>query len=124
MEAFVLLGMARTLVLTPPFSFVSKYLGQTTPTHPQTVNPAGSADVRLAIERASRYTPWTSNCLAQSLASSWMLGRRNMSAKTELGVRRDDKRALIAHSWTMCGEEWVTGKQGHEAFHVTQTFYR
>lgn len=122
-EAFILLGFARAIVLTLPFSFVSKSLGQTTPVERKTQD-CSSAPLRLAIQRASRYTPWTSNCLAQSLTASWMMRMRGMSSVTYLGVRRDQTGSLIAHSWTQSNEDFVTGAKGHELFHVTQTFYR
>ncbi|WP_214821063.1 MULTISPECIES: lasso peptide biosynthesis B2 protein [unclassified Exiguobacterium] len=123
-EAFCLLGVARACVLFLPFHFVSKGLGGEYPVNIRERSEHRMLSVKVAIARASRHTPWTSNCLAQSLAAAWMLGRRQISSSTYLGVKRDNNGSMIAHSWTISGEQFVTGKKGHETFHVTQTFYR
>lgn len=123
-EAFCLLGISRACILLLPFHIVSKGLGRTSSVNERGQESVQLVSIKIAITRASRYTPWTSNCLTQSLTASWMLRLRRISSSTYLGVRRDEQGALIAHSWTMSGSEFVTGEMGHESFRVTQTFYR
>jgi len=79
-------------------------------------------DIKRAIERSAHRTPWRSNCLVQSLTATWMMRRRGHHVTTYLGVRRDESGAIIAHSWTMAGETFMTGKRGYELYTVTKRF--
>lgn len=123
LEAFVLLGIARMIVLLLPFKYVAPLLGSETEKDQRQISPSAVTVVRLAISRSHHRTPWTSNCLAQSLAAAWMLKRRGSATTTFLGVRRDPDNQIIAHSWTMAGEAFVTGKRAHERFTVTKVFH-
>lgn len=123
MEAFILLGIARILVLLLPFKYVAPLLGKETQGDRQNTSIAAVTIVRLSINRSHHRTPWTSNCLAQSLAATWMLNRRRCATTTFLGVKRDANNQIIAHSWTMAGDMFVTGKRAHEKFTVTKVLY-
>ncbi|WP_256442620.1 lasso peptide biosynthesis B2 protein [Exiguobacterium sp. S90] len=123
LEAFVLLGIARMLVLLLSFRYVAPLLGSETGEGRRQISPSAVTVVRLAISRSHHRTPWTSNCLAQSLAATWMLKRRGCATTTYLGVRRDANNQIIAHSWTMTGDMFVTGKRAHERFTVTKVFH-
>lgn len=119
-EAYFLLGIARGCVVVLPFRYVAPLLGREikeVPAYPG--NPR--SDVKRAIERSARRTPWRSNCLAQSLAATWMMRRRGHHVTTYMGVRRD-KSKIIAHSWTMAGETFMTGKREYESYTVTKVF--
>lgn len=48
--------------------------------------------------------------------------RRAHHVTTYMGVQRDENGAIIAHSWTMAGEAFMTGKRGHELYTVTKIF--
>lgn len=120
-EAYLLLGSARGCVVVFPFRYLAPLLGREikeVPAYPG--NPR--SDVKRAIERSARRTPWRSNCLAQSLATTWMMRRRGHHVTTYMGVRRDESGTIIAHSWTMAGETFMTGKRGYESYTVTKVF--
>lgn len=120
-EAYLSLGFARGCVVFLPFRYVAPLLGQAVQESPSCTGDLRN-DVKRAIERSAYRTPWRSNCLAQSLASTWMMRRRGHHVTTYMGVRRDENGAIIAHSWTMAGEAFLTGKRGHELYTVTKIF--
>lgn len=51
-----------------------------------------------AMGRVRRYTPWTGRCLARALSLWWVLRRRGIDAKLNLGARVRDG-VLDAHAW-------------------------
>ncbi len=120
-EAYLLLGFARGCILFVPFRYVAPLLGREVK-ETRACLGAVREDVKRAIERSAYRTPWRSNCLAQSLAVTWMMRRRGHHVTTYMGVRRDENGAIIAHSWTMAGEVFMTGKRGHELYTVTNVF--
>ncbi|HEX9079146.1 MAG TPA: lasso peptide biosynthesis B2 protein [Desulfuromonadaceae bacterium] len=127
LEAFALLGVARLLVLTIPFRWLTGSLGKR-------MNESGTqiaeSDMDLArligqaIRSAANNTPWKSVCLPQAVAGQWMLKRRRIPATLYLGVAKDDAKTekLAAHAWLRCGEIVLTGASGHRQFTVVATF--
>lgn len=114
-EAVTLLGLSRGLVLSVPFRWLARNLGEQrggVSGDPQGTLPADQTrtaeTVGAAIEWASRHTPWRSNCLAKALAGRAMLARRGVPAALVLGVKRSGER-LEAHAWLYAGERIVTG---------------
>jgi hypothetical protein len=63
-----------------------------------------SSPVVEAVERAGRFLPKAMTCLEQSLALVWMLRRRGLAAKLQVGCRRDGP--------VMCFHAWVAGPTG------------
>ena len=120
-EAYLLLGIARGCVVFLPFRHVAPLLGREVK-EVSSYYGAIRRDVKRAIERSVHRTPWRSNCLAQSLVATWMMRRRGYHVTTYLGVRRDESGAMIAHSWTMTGETFMTGKRGYQLYTVTKKF--
>jgi hypothetical protein len=127
LEAFFLLGLARVLVLTIPFRWLARTVGQ----HMQESAPeAAAADLQLAgligqaVRSAAGNTPWESVCLPQAIAGQWMLKQRGIAATLYLGVAKaDDKpEQLAAHAWLRCGDQILTGGSGHKQFTVVSTF--
>ena len=51
-----------------------------------------------AVARAARHAPYRGNCLSQSIALMWLLGRRGIAADLRFGARRREGR-LEAHAW-------------------------
>lgn len=88
-NTFCLLGIARACILFLPFHPVSKGLGKENLILMRERSEHHMVNVKLSIARASRHIPWTSNCLAQSLAAAWMHGRRQISSSTYLCVKRE-----------------------------------
>ena len=115
LEALTWLGLARLAVLTLPFRWIAPYMGQV-----RAVSPVGDASVdvdqvrriALAIRRASRHTPWDSNCLAQALTAKRMLHRRRINCTLYLGLAKDDDGQLQAHAWLRSGSFILTGGRG------------
>lgn len=120
-EAYLLLGIVRACVVFLPFRHVAPLLGR----EGEEVSSSRGGmrqDIKRAIERSAHRTPWRSKCLAQSLTATWMMSRRGHHVTTYLGVRRDESGAIIAHSWTIAGETFMTGKRGYELYTVTKVF--
>ena len=129
-RCFLGLGIARVLLLTRPFKHRIRNLRQCknlsfTPE----VNERQEAMARrlgLAVRRAARFTPWTSNCLTQALAVQHLLSRKGISGRLYLGVKKypqaPEKPGLSAHAWVACGTEVVTGGDGRQEFSAIAGF--
>lgn len=118
-EAFCWLGLMRLLVLLLPFQWLLGSLHlrpcatQTLAScamHPTVVLICG------AVQAATGYTPWTSNCLAQALAANRMLHRQHLPSTLYIGVAKPTDQPLTAHAWLRCGEVFVTGESGWQQF--------
>jgi len=128
LEAYYTLGKMRAAILAVSFKRLTRSLKH----HPRTIDMpmlnekeiALAKQVGLAIVRASRYTPWESACLVQSLTAQKMLQKRDVCGVFYLGVAKDKENndKMNAHAWTECGNEILTGKRGHEAFTVVSVF--
>lgn len=127
LEAFLLLGLARFLVLTIPFRWLARSVGKHMQESPLVANEAELRLARLigqAVCSAAGNTPWQSVCLPQSVAGQWMLKRRGIAGTLYLGAAKSEVRAeqLAAHAWLRCGELIITGASGHRRFTVVSTF--
>ncbi len=127
LEAFVLLGIARLLVLTIPFRWLARSIGKHMNESGENVDPAELQFARMvgqAIRSAANYTPWKSVCLPQAVAAQWMLIRRRIPATLYLGVAKNESlpQKLAAHAWLRCGQVILTGAPGHRQFTVVATF--
>lgn len=120
LEAFCWLGLMRLLVLRLPFQWLLSSLRlrscpvQILPT-PCDMPPSVKL-IRRAVQSASGYTPWTSNCLAQALAAYQMLHRRRLPSTLYIGVAKPADQPFTAHAWLRCGEVFVTGETGWRQF--------
>ncbi len=126
-EAYATLGMMRLAVLTVSFKRLTNSLNHET--KKKELKKLSEEDMKTAqqvgksIIRASLYTPWESNCLAQSLTAHKMLKKRSVAGVFYLGTMKDKKDGQMkAHSWSQCGENIITGKPGHEKFTVLSVF--
>lgn len=127
LEAFVLLGVARLLVLCIPFRWLARTLGQHMRESAQDV---AASDVELAVlvgravQSAASNTPWESVCLPQAVTGQWMLKRRRVVATLYLGVMKAEQKPeqLAAHAWLRCGDRILTGAAGHRQFTVISMF--
>lgn len=122
LEAFCWLGLMRLLVLSLPFRWLLSGLRL----HPCPVQMASVSMpcdphpavllMRHAVQSASVYTPWTSNCLAQALAAHRMLHRQRLPSTLYIGVAKPTDQPFTAHAWLRCGEAFVTGETGWQHF--------
>jgi len=128
MEAYVMLGMMRTAILTVSFKLLTRSL-EHFPTERETIaldehQMSLAKKVGEAVTRASAYTPWESACLVQSLVAQKMLHKREIPGVFYLGVAKDEesKEKMKAHAWSQCGDAIITGGGGHEAFTILSVF--
>jgi hypothetical protein len=126
-EAFFRLGWARAMVLWMPFSRLASRLGipmfeEFRYSHP---NQELLDQIASSIRRASRYTPWQSNCLAQALAARSMMQARGISSTFYLGLAtpgHTPSGQIEAHAWLRCGDRLLTGGRGSIRFTVVAAF--
>ncbi|AZV56471.1 lasso peptide biosynthesis B2 protein [Clostridium sp. AWRP] len=109
-QAFIILGISRALVLNVPFKNLAKRFG----THGEETSYDSCEDentiklVKWAINTASKFTPWNSNCLAKAITAQKILSKRKIPSTMYFGVAKG-KDGLIAHAWLRCGDIYVTG---------------
>lgn len=123
-EAFLLLGYSRFIVLHFQFKKIANILGKSN-TETVKANDEINLDkvkmIARAIRTMSKSTPWESKCLVQAYAAKLMLKKRNQPCTVYLGVSKDENGQMIAHAWVRCGEMYVTGGDGAK-FTVTGKF--
>jgi adenylylsulfate kinase len=78
--------------------------------------------IAWAVQTASRYTPWKSNCLPSAIAAKYLLGRRGIASTLYLGAAFKARTELEAHAWLRCGPLHVTGGAGHLRFGTVAVF--
>ncbi|KAB7708311.1 lasso peptide biosynthesis B2 protein [Bacillus aerolatus] len=123
-EAFLFLGWARILKLTP-FSKVAPSLGDRM--HETSYNYIDSNNEKIknishAIHIMSKYTFWESQCLVKAIAGMKMLERRGIDSTLYLGTARDEAGKMIAHAWLRSGSFYISGAEGMEKFTVVSMF--
>lgn len=128
LEAYVMLGLIRTAILTVSFKRLTRELEHHTQV--QALENLTKTEQEMAIKigqaimRAAAYTPWKSACLVQSLTAQKMLQKRGIPGVFYLGAMKDweSKEKMKAHAWTQCGETIITGENGHEVFTILSVF--
>lgn len=124
-EAGVLLGLARLAVLTLPFRWVMRACGTHMAESPRTLAEADEKPVRQvtwAVDTARLFTPWDSNCLAQTIAGARMLRRRGVPSTTYLGVTAAGPQELGAHAWLRAGPDVILGDSQLDDFTAVSSF--
>lgn len=128
LEAYIMLGIMRVLILSISFKRLTRAL-EYQKSKDETMYLSDdemqiACLVGKAIERAAAYTPWESACLVQSLTVQKMLKKRGIPGVFYLGVTKDHhaEEKMRAHAWSQCGDVILTGAQGQEAFTVIATF--
>lgn len=124
-QAFILCGVFRGLILLVPFNKLKQYMG--------TYNKESSPEMNIsqysiakkiawAVNRASYITPWESKCLVQALTAQRMLKRRHIISTLYLGIAKEGNSNLVAHAWLRCGVMIVTGGQEMSNFREIAKF--
>jgi hypothetical protein len=110
LEAALLLGLARLIVLMVPFRHIAPWLARA----PETgrFDEALAERVREAVKTAARNAPWNAVCLPQAMAAKAMLARRGYGSSFHLGAKYDGQSKLIAHAWLEAGGAVVIGAEG------------
>lgn len=117
-EAFCWLDLMRLLVLSVPFQWLLAGLRPCpVPTALAACNTHPSVLlIRHAVQSASGYTPWRSNCSAQALVAYWLLHRRRLPSLLYIGVAQPADQPFTAHAWLRCGELFIAGEAGWRQF--------
>ena len=124
-QAYFLLGLSRAAILIFSFKRLAGRMGrhmEETPLEISEEEMNGSRRISWAVCRASRLTPWNSNCFAQALTAQYLLQRNNIPSTLYFGAKMDDEKALKAHAWIRCGRHIITGREGHRQYGVVSTF--
>jgi hypothetical protein len=130
LQAWRLLGAMRFAILTRSF----KSLVTSLEVHREMLDQrpldldslATAQQVGWAVRKAAQFTPWQSTCLVQVLAAQWMLRQRGIAGSFCLGASIESEGEVVpgisAHAWLKCGDEFITGEQGHERYTVVSSF--
>jgi len=122
-EAFYTLGVMKRAIDTKPLKSITKELHHHKGYIKHPISDESNHTVAITIgnivQKASRYTPWQSACLVQSLTVVTMLKRRSIASMFYLGVYKDDE--MQAHSWSVYKDHILTGANGHEKFTVVSS---
>jgi Transglutaminase-like superfamily len=110
LEATLLLGAARLVLVTVPFGRIAPWL-QRAPDSPEP-DTATVLDVRQAVTVAARNVPWNAVCLPQAMAAKAMLARRGQGSALHLGAGKAEAGGFMAHAWLVAGGEIVIGEDG------------
>jgi len=130
-EAWFLLGWMRVAILAVSFKRLVRALehhrGTTAALILDECQITQALEIGFLVERAARYTPWQSRCLAQVLVVQRLLSARGISGQFFLAVRKGRSESakpdsLFAHAWVRCGDVIVNGGHGHEQFVVVSSF--
>lgn len=123
---WILLGVAKALILTVPFPRLARSLG-----HPLGVSawvPPVDArgchrarQIGRAIRVAARYTPWESNCFPQALAARVLLALYGVPCTMYFGLRRTAD-GIKAHAWVASGPVAVSGGASFGHYTVVGAF--
>ncbi|NNE99471.1 MAG: lasso peptide biosynthesis B2 protein [Pyrinomonadaceae bacterium] len=126
-EATILLFVARMAVISLPFRWIAKTLGEKE-------NPKGEIDfspkkpdlelnrIGWTIRRIGDLTPWNSNCLAQAITAQKMLARRGRASQMYFGLKHSDEGKMEAHAWLKSGDTILTGGSEFEPYTVVAVF--
>ena len=123
-EAFILSGVYRFMVLYLPFKYVKKRLGvpKKESAKEESVEVYRLAkEIRGLVLLVCKYTPWESKCLIRAMLVQHFLKRKKIATTIYLGVNKDDLNNMKAHAWIRCGEMIVTGQ--YEKDHFIQVAY-
>ena len=130
LQAYRLLGVMRFAILIRSFKSlvagleVHREVLEQAPLDPDDL--ATAHQVGWAVRKAAQFTPWESACLVQVLAAQRMLQKKGIAEVFYLGADNsgveDEAPTFLAHAWLKCGDEFITGEQGHERYTVVSAF--
>lgn len=114
----------KIIVLTMPLRWYIKYLDRTNKPFIKKRNNEEEIirRVKNAVNRSSRYAPWSTRCLVDAITAKILLQYYGINSTLYMGVQKDKKTKLIAHAWLKCNGLFITGKKGSQKFTVVSTF--
>ena len=113
--AWLGLGMASLMIVLLTFRWIAPLLGR--PCEAGGTFLAGKPEdqrralqIARAIELASRFAPWRSDCYPQAMVARLMLGLSGLPCTVMIGVRREGGTGKAeGHAWVKCGQTEVCG---------------
>lgn len=129
LPVWIMLGIARLLIMTICFRHLAPRLGRQCANSPwlPLLSPAQEGRAWLigrVIGLAAKYTPWESNCFPQAVVARILLGLHGLPYILYLGLMHDpaDSKQMKAHAWVVAGRVRVTGGVSFGRFTVVGCF--
>lgn len=125
-EAWVLIALARFMLVFVSFQKILPLLGQQVTSHQKAdAHKNEFKYMRIAIARACKFSFWRTKCFEQALCAKFMLRLRKKPSTIYFGVKRNEENnEFMAHAWLICNNEVITGGTQTEQFQVLSSFYR
>ena len=127
-EAWLLMAIARLILLFIPFRKIAPLLGTTIIIQqPLRLTENGALlqqQVRSAISRAYKRSPWRTACFEQAIAAKIMLKSRKTVSSVYFGIQKkgDSANTILAHAWLESGGIMVTGGKNISPFSLIAGF--
>lgn len=120
-QAFLILGIARLAILRLGYRRLEGFMGERMTESSRELSDGQQQQARrvdIALRRASKRTPWVSNCFPQALAGAFLLRRREIEPTIYLGAKLDrtTDAGMLAHAWLRAGERYVSGGDGAKKY--------
>lgn len=125
---WLLLGLARALILCVPFQRLAPRLGRHAGAAPwvpvlDAAHQRRAQQIGQVVRLAARYTPWTSNCFPQAVAARVLLGLYRVPYVLCFGVTRTpDSANFQAHAWVVSGRVAVSGGPSFDRYVTVGVF--
>jgi hypothetical protein len=126
---YPLSGLIRLMVLTVPFKYLSRFLGQHHRNH-QLCVLVSDTQLQLAreiggtIALLDKYTPWKSNCMVEGILARIWLAAYGIPYVFYMGayLTKDAAEPMKAHAWVGVGPKLIVGGHGHQRYAIVGTF--
>lgn len=115
---WLLLALARAIILLIPFRYFSTWLGQSAKTVTYTptltsVQVQRAKRLGQVVRATANVTPWESVCFPQALVACWLLRLMGIPYIMHFGLAKntdpDESEPMKAHAWVTAGPVAVTG---------------
>ncbi len=117
-EALMFVALARIVVAALPFRLLAAWMSRPSGRRAAAASPDR---LRLAVERARRYSPWRCVCIHHGVALHRMLRRRGYPSHFVYGLSSAEG-ALEAHVWVELDGAVVAGGDEAATFQPVATF--
>jgi Transglutaminase-like superfamily len=109
-QSFFLLSMIRMGLFVLPFKSLLTLVNNMKLTNSvrHTNNRILSNRITWAIEKASRYVPFTT-CLSKAFALQVLFSKQGYSSFLRIGISKNENEQLEAHAWVECKGQVVMG---------------
>lgn len=115
LAAFALCGFYRASMLIIPAKKLESHFGNKGEESKLTESKRNyyhAKRIARVVNEVAAKTPWESKCLVRALTVRYLLKRKGISYTLYLGVGKDDRGNMVAHSWIRSGEFLASGGDG------------